>query len=200
MALTTYTELKAAIATQLSRSDLTSYIVDAITLVEAKVNRVLQDPNQHLKTTVSTSSEYNNLPTANMLITRLQLNTSTPHPLDLYSPGYAAYLTDTTGEPYYYTLENNQIRLIPAPDTTYTVEIGYFRTVPVLSGSNATNWLLTSHPDIYLYGACFECCVMLRDVEGAQGYKMIYDNAVNDLERLGKKQRWAGNPMATRPG
>lgn len=199
MALSTYTELKAAIATQLSRSDLTTPIVDAITLTEAKVQRVLDDLNQETRAT-ATVTEYMSLPTSFLTVRDIQLNlTGGNKTLEMISPSEMdRSFSAATGEPAAYCLIANQIQVGPAPDGTYTCEIVYKKYVPVLSGSNASNWLLTAHPDVYLYGGCFEALCIAQDYQGAQAYKQLYSTAINDLIRFERKQRWSGPPMRIR--
>ena len=62
MALSTYTELKAAIADYLDRSDLTSQIVDFITLAEAEFNRTLFVAQREEVSSASASSGTITLP------------------------------------------------------------------------------------------------------------------------------------------
>jgi hypothetical protein len=42
------------------------------------------------------------------------------------------------------------------PAASVQIILYYFQTPPVLSGSNASNWLLAQHPDAYLYGSLAE--------------------------------------------
>ena len=65
MAITTYSELKTAVANFLARSDLTTQIPDFITLAEARMSRELETRTQEKRAQASTaaSDEYISLPT-----------------------------------------------------------------------------------------------------------------------------------------
>ena len=51
MAITTYTELKSAVANHLARTDLTSVIPDFISLAEARLSRELETRDQEKRAT-----------------------------------------------------------------------------------------------------------------------------------------------------
>lgn len=194
---TTYATLQTEIVAMMHRSDVDA--VRAIAMTEAKINRTLEDPSMEVRVTAD-AAEYMAVPSDYLMLRRIQVNVSPPRFLDLYSPAYAASISTPSGIPKFYAIEDNELRLIPAPDSSYSIEITYFMYVPALSATNTTNWLLTKHPDIYLYGGLFEASVELRDIDGAQGYKSLWTDAMSELVRLGKRQRWAGNPMAMRRG
>jgi hypothetical protein len=65
MAISTYTELKTAIANFLARDDLTSVIPDFIQLAEATMSRELETRSQEKRATATLTSgdEYIALPT-----------------------------------------------------------------------------------------------------------------------------------------
>ena len=65
MTISNYTELKAAIADYLNRSDLTSQIVDFITLAESDINNVSRLTEQETNATITmvAAQAYNSLPT-----------------------------------------------------------------------------------------------------------------------------------------
>ena len=64
MALSTYTELKSAIANWLNRSDLTSEISDDfIVLTEADLNAKLRIRQMHAQTTITIDAETESVPT-----------------------------------------------------------------------------------------------------------------------------------------
>ena len=65
MAITTYTELKSAVANHLARTDLTSVIPDFISLAEARLSRELETRDQEKRATATMTSgdEYIALPT-----------------------------------------------------------------------------------------------------------------------------------------
>lgn len=199
MAISTYAELQTACGNWLSRVDLTARIPEFISLAEAKFQRTLR--LRQMETRVSaTATEWMSLPTDYIELRNIKITSTAPYvALKLIDPGQAdsAY-TVTTGKPLFYTLQGNQIRLIPAPDTTYTVEMIYFKKIPVLSDTNTSNWLLAAAPDAYLYGTVTEALVMVQDDGRAAGASSAMARVIEDLYREERQQRWSGSVMRMR--
>ena len=91
-----------------------------------------------------------------------------------------------------------QIQLGPAPVSTYTVEIDYYEVIPPLA-CNATNWLLTAYPDLYLYGSLLRGGGYLRDPQLLSGFQQAYDATLRQLVTSDRRARWSGSRMAVRP-
>ena len=198
MALATYTDLQAAVASWLARSDLTTPIPDFIALCEAKLNRLLRCRQQEQRST-ATATEYMELPTGFLELRNIQLNTTPKTALELVSPDEIDRDYSTaTGKPLVYCLLANQIQLGPAPDSTYTVEIDYFEVIPPLA-SNSTNWLLTAAPDIYLYGSLLEAAAYLQDDPRVPAWNAAYTQVLQQLQSADRRARWSGSRLAVRP-
>jgi len=56
-----------------------------------------------------------------------------------------------------------------------------WRDVTALSDTNTTNWLLTSHPDVYLYGSLLEAEPYLKDDERAALWGTLYEQAASQV-------------------
>lgn len=201
MGVANYTELVAQVSTQLSRVDVTAQVPTGLALTEAKVNRALDDLQMETRYT-ATATEYMALPSGFVRLRDIQLNLSRGNkPLKLMTPAEMdRNFSTSTGEPVGYCLLANQIQLAPSPDSGYTVEICAVITVPALTSSASTNWLLTNWPDVYLYGACFEVSALIKDIEAAQGYRALFQSAMGELVAYGKRQKSSGPPLVTRPG
>lgn len=87
----------------------------------------------------------------------------------------------TTGKPIYFALVGNQIEVLPPPDTSYTAELTYVATLPKLSDSNTSNWVLARHPDVYLYGSLLQAAPYLRDDERVGLWSSQYQAAIEDM-------------------
>jgi hypothetical protein len=198
MALDSYTNLKAAVATHLARSDLTTPIVDFITLAEAKFQRTLRTRQMEQRST-AVATEYMALPTNFLELRNIQINGSPNYTLEQLSPFEIDAKDDgTSGRPAYYCLLANQIQLSPAPDSTYTLEIDYYEQIPVLSGSNASNWLLAAAPDAYLYGALMEAAAFLIDDPRVPLWQAALTQVINQIQGADRRARWSGSPLAVR--
>lgn len=202
MAIGTYTELQTACSNWLARTDLSSRIPEFISLAEAKMNRELRALDQETKSTsFSITGEFVNVPTSflqvrSFMVTaggnRYSLKYSTPERME---DRYA----NVTDSPLYYCVVGGQFRFAPVPDTTYTATLIYYVTIPPLA-SNSTNWLLTAHPDAYLYGSLLEAEGHLQDDERLPVWKTGYDNAIADIKSSNNRNRWGGPGLQIRPG
>ena len=160
MAITNYSELKAAISSWLDRSDLDSVIPDFIALAEARHRRDFKLRRMETRVTANTISgtEYYSLPDNFVAMRNIQLNTDPKTALEYLTPEQMDRVNagSSTGKPKAYSIIGNNIQLRPIPDSVYQIEMLYFKYFTALSDSNTTNDMLTFHPDAYLYGALVE--------------------------------------------
>ena len=183
MAISTYAELQTAVAGWLDNSTLTARIPEFITLAEAEMNRQLSTANQRptqSRATASTvvSGEYLACPTdfegiismsiTSIADTHIRLSYVSPDNLELMKQRETERIAEigaALAVPVHYTIVDDQFRLFPVPASIYTVQIIYWASIPALSDTVTTNWLLTKHPDAYLYGALVTAGVYLHDNE-----------------------------------
>lgn len=159
MAITTYAELQASIIAYVGDSSLSALVPDFITLAEAEFNRVLRVPAMEVVATALTSAatETVALPADFRAMKSLTLMTS---PTKTLGGSTVSTLQDmhggTTGEPQQFAVADGALYLGPVPDAAYTLRMAYWQRIPALSVSNTTNWLLTAHPDLYLFAALMQ--------------------------------------------
>ncbi len=206
MALSNYTELKAAIADWLDRSDLTSRIPDFITLAEARVNRELRIRAMEKRATMVTnaSQRYFALPGGYVQMRNIQLNTNPITPLEYITPEMLdrLYGSDTSGKPKAYTLIGDEIQLAPIPDSTYTLEMAFYEKFTPLgdgtSGTVTTNWLSENAPDVILYGALIEAEPFIKNDERMPLWLNAYKEAINKIQHADARDRHSGSQMRVR--
>ncbi len=197
MALDTYTNLQAAVASWLARADLTSQIPDFITLAEAKLNRTLRTRQMEQRST-AVATEYMALPTNFLELRNIQISGTPNYTLEQRAPFELDALDDgVAGRPSRYCLLANQIQLAPVPDSTYTLEIDYYESIPPLA-NNASNWLLVAAPDIYLYGALLEAAIYILDDPRVPQWQAGYTQVINQLQAADRRARWSGSPLQVR--
>jgi hypothetical protein len=178
MALDTYANLKTAIADWLNRSDLGTVVDDFIDAAEAKFKR-----NEALWEEIETYYG----------------------PIEITSPENVAYHRDrwngASGVPKYAALtqDGSAVMFAPEPDTTYNLTIHYRRAIDSLGASQTTNWLLTNHPDVYLYGSLVESAAYLREDERLPMWERKLATAIEDVRLLKDRQRFGGGPLVARP-
>jgi hypothetical protein len=192
MAITTYTELKAAIASWLDRDDLTTEIVDFITLFEAVANRRLRVRQMETSTTLTPSSGSASLPSDYLQWRRVTWTGSVRQELEYVHPSYlqALYPDTPSDTPTVFTIEGSTLKV--RPTSTTGLEFDYWQKIPVLSSDNATNWLLTAHPDLYLFGSLVEAQMFTVDPEQAAIWKARRDEVFDEIASLGRKSQGGG--------
>ena len=204
MALTTYTELKASLANWLNRSDLTTEIGDDfIKLAEADFNSKLRVRSMITQVNITVNAETAALPTDFLQIrdfyilagqTKTPLVYATPASMDATSG------TSTSGRPSSFTILGDTVRFSPKPDATYTAVMNYFKKFPALSSTVATNYILGSHPAIYLYGSLFHAANFLGGInpQQVQTWQQMYATAMERLELNDREDEYNGSPLQVR--
>lgn len=185
MGITTYAELKSAIADWLLRDDLTSVIPSFISLAEAKFNRRIRDYRMVKRATAEVDAGYSAVPADWLQNIRFQLNTTPITTLEYVTPDQAAeerafYVGNEKSK--FFTMVGKQFQLIPAPDGTYDAELTYYAKIPALSDSVTDNWLLDVAPDVYLYGALMEAAPYLDDQEKLGTWGNLLEQAMQALQ------------------
>ena len=202
MAISNYSELKAAIADWLNRSDLTDSIPDFIVLAETRHKRDFKIRRMETRVTANTvaDSEFYSLPDNFVAMRNIQLNTDPKTPLEYLTPEQMdrIYAGSAKGKPKAFSIIGNNIQLRPIPDSVYQIEILYFKHFTALSDSNTTNDMLTHHPDAYLYGALVEAEPYLQNDKRIQTWAAYYDRAKNDIISSNERDRHSGVAPTTR--
>ena len=185
MALTTYATLQTAIGDWLNRSDLTSVIPDLITLAEAQFQRQIRHRKQITRSTATLDQRYNATPADWIQSVSLILTTDPVTALEYVTKEAMNKLrseSSGSGKPKYFTMVGTEVELYPSPSGTYTGELVYYATIPALSDSNTSNWLLDLSPDIYLYGSLLQSAPYLQDDERLGVWGGMYEKMIADME------------------
>ncbi|SRR6266545_694217 len=192
MSITTYAELKTAVASWLARDDLTATIPDFITLFEAAANRRLRVRQMEASTSLTPSSGAATLPTDYLAWRRVTWTGSNRVELAYVEPSYlqAAYPSSPSETPRIFTIEGATLKIRPVDGTA--LEFLYYQKIPVLSDGNPANWLLTAHPDLYLFGALTEAQMFAVDSDKAALWKGRRDELFEEINMLSNKTRGAG--------
>lgn len=189
MSIATYSELLADVESYADRSDFP--FASFLAKVEATVNRRLRDPN--METSVTLTGDGADLPAD--FGEMISIGTADGHPLSLMANGEYAALLPSSGISRYYTIREGGIYYYPG---SANVTLVYRRRVPALTEASPTNWLLSLAPDVYSRGCMFEECVWERDTQAAQGWKALFDEAIDEMISDGLKRKWGAGPIAPR--
>lgn len=197
MSLATYADLQTSVANFLHRADLSGVIPDLISLAEVRINGDLDARLQDTKTTLTcvASQAYIAAPTDVISIRHLSVDVTPIVTLDYLTPDQfeTSYPWGNSGQPQVYSIIGSNIYLAPTPDSAYTLDIVYKAKVPVIS--SGTNWLLTSYPNVYLYGALCEAAPYIKDDARVQLWEAKYQEAIDSVN----SQDWySGSTMRVR--
>ena len=199
MGLSNFGELKASLAALLNRSDLTTKIPDFVTMLEARVNREVKFRNRRMETStlLTFTGDEADLP-ADYLEARTVVWQSTPRVrLEFMAPSMfeTTYTTDTAGTPQNYTIFGSTLQVGPYPGSAVGATLRYYQRLTSLSADSDTNWLLTYHPDAYLYGSAIESAPYLGEDNRIQVWLGFFDRAASELQGEDARARWAGAPI-----
>jgi hypothetical protein len=105
--------------------------------------------------TVTAQSGFTTLPSDYLAWRRVTWTGSTRSELGYVHPSYlqAAYPSQPADVPRIFTIEGSTLKVMPLCGTP--LEFDYYQAIPSLV-SASTNWLMTSHPDLYLFGSMCE--------------------------------------------
>ena len=192
MAITTYSELQAAVGNWLDHGLFAARIPEFIALFEAAANRRLRVREQEAATALTPSSGAAALPADYLAWRRVTWTGSPRVELQYVHPSYlpAAYPSTPSARPRVFTIEGSTLKIRPVDATA--LEFDYFQKIPALSDGAAANWLLAAHPDLYLFGALVEAEMFGVNDERAPLWKARRDEIFDEIEKLSNKTRGAG--------
>lgn len=200
MALTTYAELQSTIADWLNRTDLAARIPDFIALTEASLNRDLRTQDMVASSEVTTVAGNSTvvLPdeTVELRTVVLEANPNVVLTMLPRQTLEARYALSGGGRPVGYSVVGRSLKLGPTPDSAYPLALTYYTSIPALSDTVTSNWVLQGHPDLYLYGALVQASPYLGDDARAAVWAGLYARALDALESTDDRAQWAGSPIA----
>ena len=198
MALSTYTGLQASVADYLARSDLNSQITDFISLTEAKLQRrfkavtalssinstnwlLTAHPDAYLYGALLEAAPYllddSRLAMWATALEKVLAEIRHPDSGSNFSnyTGLKLAIADWLNRPDIDSNIPNFIALIEAKLQRR------FVGVTNLSVSYTTNWVLTSHPDLYLYGSLLEAAPYLKDDERLTIWATTFEKLIGEV-------------------
>lgn len=192
----THAQLKAAIASWLKRSDLTSVIPTFIQLAEARIARELRLRAQIAFDTLTASSGSASLP-ADFLEFKALVYADDATPIRIGS--LEQVLTDRARidgyRPKFCMVTGDAIQFGPSADSSYDINAAYYARFAALSGDSDTNWVLTNHPGIYLWAACAEAAPWMVNDERIAVWEGKYLQDKQALVDADKKSEFGGTGL-----
>lgn len=198
MPITNSETLVSAIGDWQLRSDLTSVIPTFIQLAEARMKR---DPRVRrlVRTdfTVDAETEATSVLTDFQEIESLYLDGAASRygEVEIVSPGTLAEYQrryGPTGVPRVAAVVNGTIVFAPVPDQSYDFVISYYQGFTPLTTTDSDNWVLTDHPDAYLYGALTEVAPYMKDDERIAVWSQRFQAALEEIHQAQQREQYSG--------
>lgn len=194
MSLTTYSGLKSAIADWLNRTDLTNQIPYFIELAENRINHELRIPTMEKTILLDLNTEgYATIPSDFLEVKDIFLNYD---PLTRVSLSELHRYENREGPAEVFARETYRLRFYPVPDMGASDEMRmiYYHDVGRLSDTDTTNALLSTAPELYLFGSLSEAADFLgSDPTMKQSWEERYQMAVGRLVAHARSAEFAGS-------
>lgn len=168
----------------LDRTDLSARLPEFIALWEAHVNRKLRQRQQTTSATLTVTAGTATLPTDYLKWKRVTWSGSPTRNLEYVTPEYLATYNaaQISGPPTYFTIEGTSLKVAPLDNTS--LSFLYAQKVPALSVSATTNWMLTEHPDAYLFGSLTMAATLTEDADNGRAWNVLAEQALDEVWAL----------------
>lgn len=197
MQITDYTTLKAAVASYLSRTDLTDQIPMFIHLAEQDLRRNLLPEPIHVGRTLDADQDLHAV--IGELVSITMDTDAYKHPITIVSFATLAELRRTgSGVPYYGAVIGSSIYFDVVVDSDYDVIEIYRPDFEPLTTAEPTNALILTAPDAYLYGALKEAAPYLEHDERNVLWAQKYQKAVTDENIARERAQFGAGPLVPR--
>lgn len=186
----TYSQLIQDVADFLNRQDLTSVIPTFIRLAESRMNRTIRTREMEVFGSETIISEFSDLPTDFLEYRRITVETNPPRRIEYVTPQEADTIRESqaTGAPRFFSVSGNKLQMLPY--SSVGISYVYYKSLPSLSEADPSNWLLTRHYDLYLYGTLVQAALYLKD--DPSSWAALFDSALSEIEIENTRSQYQG--------
>lgn len=185
---TSYSTLRTAIAERRERVSDSAYealTADFVAYAEAHLNRQAPVRLAEVNTTLTATpaSRFVALPTDYLEAIGLW-RTTTGSDVPMTQLGAAAMAaSDTATTPEYWAIDGSNVAFQAPADSAHTFRLRYRKKLFDLATTDP-NWLLTNHPDVYLYAALVEAADHEMDDAASVKYSVKLERAMGQVRWL----------------
>jgi len=193
--INSYSDLVAEIRDMMDDADYSQVAIDrALRKAEAEFNRTLRTPEMETRAVLTITQEITQAPD-DFLQLRYIFSEGLPDaPLKSMSPAaMLATYAGRAGIPEAYAIEAGGIRIGPVGNAA--VEIVYYQKIPPLSDALVSNWLLQTHPDLYVSGVMYHLARRERDQAGMAQAAQEVATLTENINRAAQDNRWGAAPL-----
>jgi len=197
MALDTYTALQASIASWLDRTDLTAVIPDFVRLAEEQMSHDLAGcpalATVEAGLSLTAGNDTLTLDAGARGLQQIRLLTPVVRELIFRPADELRAVSTSSGVPSKCAVMGGSVsgglsvRVYPTPDQSCTFDALY-ASLPGLSDTVTTNFVLAAAPSIYLYGSLLQAAPYLADEPRVATWQALYARAVESF----MAQEWTG--------
>jgi hypothetical protein len=101
---------------------------------------------------------------------------------------------DLAARPGYFAVTDTQVVCWPQ---TGSIKGTYYKSITSLTGTS-TNWLLASHPDLYLFSCLTEAAIYLHDEQKAVMWRQRASALMQELQSSDNANQLNGGPLTAR--
>lgn len=199
MAISSYTDLQAKLASWLKGTDLSGETDTLIGLVESNLNRQLRVPQMEALATITSTTDSFDLPGDFLQLKTLRSGSRAPLKY-VDQNDFQQYYSGAQANPaVVYTIVSQTVYV--APNTTESVDysLTYWQQIPSLTEDMPTNWLMAANSDIYFFGALSFAEAFGWNDERVPLFRAAFDEAVDALKVAGIKARYGAGPLVPQP-
>lgn len=207
MALTTYSELKTAVARWTGQSDnatatnlgMGSSIDDLITVAETRIFREAKTKDNEASISTSLASGVLSVPSDYVAHKLLYINSN---PVTFVEPRPIAWIyqnyptRSSEGIPKYFAREATNFIFGPYPDSTYSVGGVYYKKLTALS--TTVHNLFLNNPDLYLFCCLAESSILIGNDSRIPLWESKYQKILSDVNGTDKNSEYAGGSLQVR--
>jgi hypothetical protein len=211
MSITSYGELKTAVANWLDRADLEDRIPEFISIVQGKLyygfgedaGRVepLRIDAMLTSADLSPSSGVAAKPSGFLEARRVYVNGAVKATPSFLAPEdfWNRQAVGESGYPDFFTIEGSNFIFAPNGDA-YTMKLLYYAKFTALSSDDDADWIITNHPFMYLSGALAEAYGYIEEPLLAAHWQEQFINAVKGVQISADRETRSGSVLIQRPG
>ncbi len=204
MALSTYNDLVESIVKWSHRKDTLDIIPDFIALAEYEMfnNAESQLTIRETETIIDVTADarYVDLPANFEKARSVKLETGNGFCNVEFQTPDALLRRVSTGQPRFFTVIGGQIEFDRTPDSSYPLQVVYYKKPDPITPTNQTNVVITDYSNIYLYGALHQLFLWSEDLDEAVKYAGKFQDAIKGANRSDKKARYGPAPTMSIQG
>lgn len=196
----TWTDLKITLEAWAVRDDLEDRIPEAISLAEVWFQRELFSPEREEVATLTVTNGVASLPSDFGGVKMVYVDGSPDTVLLATTPDQLRdmYPTTDADTPCHYAIEGETMLFGPIPTSGLVIKLRYIEGILALGSGQATNWLLTDHPDIYIHASLAEIFDWARNYEAADRSRGHAAAIADSINRAGRRRKTNSGPLVAR--